>query len=68
MKPKRSNIREIVKTYKSMTQKQIDTEIDELSNMIYALLVVTESKDIEVQFDREVVIKMELKQITEMLN
>ena len=62
-KIKNSDIKEIVKTYKGMSQKQIDKEVDELSNMIYALLLTTENKSIEVIFDREVKITMSIDEL-----
>lgn len=65
---KKSNISEILKTYRGLTQKQIDKEVDELSNMIYALLLVTENESIEVYFDRKVQIKMSMIESTELLN
>jgi hypothetical protein len=65
---KKSNISEILKTYRGLSQKQIDKEVDELSNMIYALLLATENESIEVYFDRKVQIKMSMTESNEMLN
>lgn len=68
MAKKNSNISGILKTYKGMTQKQIDNEVDELSNLIYALLLATDNDSIEVSFDRKVVIKMSMTETNELLN
>lgn len=68
MAKKNSNISRIVQTYKGMNQKQIDNEVDELSNLIYALLIATENESIEVFFDRKIIIKMSMSETKDILN
>jgi hypothetical protein len=60
---KKSNISGLVRTYAEMTEKQIQKEVDELSNMIYALLLTTKSESIEIMFDRNIEITMSMKEI-----
>jgi hypothetical protein len=65
---KPSDIKKILEVYKGMNQKQIDKEVDELSNLIYALLIATDNDSIEVFFDRKVKVKMSMSESTELLN
>ena len=65
MQRKKSNVKEIISTYQGMNQAQLEKEADEISNLIYALLTVSESRSIEVEFDREVVIEMKISPINQ---
>lgn len=65
MRTTKSDVAGIILTYKGMNQTQLEKEADEISNLIYALLVVTESKSIEVEFDREVVVEMKMNKINQ---
>lgn len=62
---RRSNIEGIAETYRGMNDKQLEREADELSNMIYALLTVTDCKSIEVEFDHALKIEMKITPLKE---
>jgi hypothetical protein len=63
MRTKTSNIVGIKNVYSGLSQAGLEKEADELSNMIYALLIVTECNSIEIEFDHDVVITMSMKKI-----
>jgi hypothetical protein len=68
MAKKNSDIARILQTYRGMTEAQIQTEVDEISNLIYALLLATDNESIEVYYDRKVIIKMTMTESSDLLN
>lgn len=67
MRKTKSNIDEIVSTYRGMTDDQLALEADEISNMALALLTVSDSRSIEVEFDNRIVIEMKVTELSNQL-
>jgi hypothetical protein len=60
---KTSDITQLVEIYKEMSEETLENEVNELSNLIYAILVATDSLSIDVMFDQKIQITMCLEEL-----
>ena len=61
-KQKKNDVNALIDIYKGLDNEQISDELNELSNMLYALLLATDCLSFEVMFGRDTSLFIELKE------
>lgn len=61
-KQKKTDVNSMVDLYRGLDDDQISEELNELTNMLYALLLATDCLSFEVMFGRDVSLFIELKE------
>lgn len=68
MKINKEYISDLIEEYKEMSEDEISEEIDNISNMIYAVLLATECTSFEVMFENKIAIKAKMYELNDQLN
>jgi hypothetical protein len=68
MKINKQYINDLIEEYKDLSEDEISEEIDNISNMIYALFIATECTSFEVMFENKIAIKSTMYELNDQLN